>query len=93
MIARAAIVEHIVEYRTSSTLRELFPTVRSRDVPDRVDSVRLRNVLLLESIADFETLAPKRVRGVMVLRGMGARSVTDLLRSDLAALLRTRLQA
>ncbi|MWV58610.1 sigma factor-like helix-turn-helix DNA-binding protein [Rathayibacter sp. VKM Ac-2754] len=77
--ARAAIVEHIVEYRSSSTMRELFPTVRSRDVPDRVQSVRLRNVLLREALTDFESLAPLRVRGVMVLRGMGARSVTDLL--------------
>ncbi|KQQ08459.1 sigma factor-like helix-turn-helix DNA-binding protein [Rathayibacter sp. Leaf296] len=77
--ARAAIVEHILEYRTSSTMRELFPAVRSRDVPHRVESVRLRNVLLREDIADFETLAPMRVRGVMVIRGMGARSVTDLL--------------
>jgi hypothetical protein len=77
--ARSAIVEHILEYRTSSTLRELFPAVSARDVPGQVESVRLRNVLIREDITDFEALAPMRVRGVMVLRGMGARSATELL--------------
>ncbi|PPF57224.1 hypothetical protein C5C55_07810 [Rathayibacter sp. AY1C2] len=87
--ARSAVVEHIVEHRSASTMGELFPSVRVRGLPERIDSVRLANVLLREGLVDFEALAPMRVRGLMVVRGMGARSLTDLLSWYVGEALRT----